>query len=293
MPQPARRVVHAGPVQIATESFGDAANPAIVLVMGATASMLGWPVVLCERLAAEGFFVLRYDHRDTGQSTTFGPGAADYVVEDLAEDLLEVLAAYGVRQAHVVGMSLGGYIGQWLAVNRSGAVATLTLISSEPLGWDGPPLPHIAPSFLSHFESLGSLDWRNPAQVEAFLLEIMALSTGSRYGFQRRTAQQAVREVMRYSRDIASSFNHGRVTLGTEEKGAFRNVACPVLVIHGTEEPILPYANAEALTHWNRAARLITMDGVGHELPRPLVPPIAALIAAFCASPEAVQSQHI
>ena len=136
-PRRARHVIPAGPVQIAAETFGDAANPAIVLIMGATASMLGWPARLCERLAAEGFFVLRYDHRDTGQSTTFGLGAAAYSVEALAQDLVEVLACFGIRQAHVVGMSLGGYIGQWLAVHRSSAVATLTLISAEPLGWAG------------------------------------------------------------------------------------------------------------------------------------------------------------
>lgn len=126
-------VAHAG-VRIVTEALGRPGDPPILLVMGATASMLGWPDAFCAALAAERLRVIRFDHRDTGRSTTVPPGAATYAVEDMAGDLVAILDAYGLPQAHLVGMSLGGYLSQMLAVTHPDRVASLTLIASEPLG---------------------------------------------------------------------------------------------------------------------------------------------------------------
>ena len=85
------RVIRADGARLATESFGTPGDPALVLVMGATASMLGWPETFCAALAAQGLHVIRFDHRDTGASTTLPPGTADYAVEDMAADVLAVM----------------------------------------------------------------------------------------------------------------------------------------------------------------------------------------------------------
>jgi pimeloyl-ACP methyl ester carboxylesterase len=131
-----RSIDHDG-INLAAQSLGRAGDPAMVLVLGATASMLGWPDEFCAGLAERGLRVIRFDHRDTGRSTTAPLGEVDYTVEDLASDVTAILDAYGLDRAHLAGMSLGGYIAQMAAVEHPERVASLTLIASEPLGWDG------------------------------------------------------------------------------------------------------------------------------------------------------------
>src|SRR5688572_14110860 len=109
------RMVSANGVELCTEAFGDPADPALLLVMGATASMLRWEDDLCHGLADGGRFVIRYDNRDTGRSTTNAPGQVPYTVEDLADDAVGVLDAYGIAAAHIVGASMGGMICQHVA----------------------------------------------------------------------------------------------------------------------------------------------------------------------------------
>lgn len=164
------RMIDSRGVRLATESFGTRsptrpgapAPAAIVLVMGATASRLGWPDALCAGLAAAGRFVVRYDHRDAGASTTRPPGETDYTIEDLADDLVAVLDAYDLPSAHLVGMSLGGTLSQMVALDHPARVRSLTLIASEPLGWDGPPLPGLSPAILDQVRSPAPSTMRPP-----------------------------------------------------------------------------------------------------------------------------------
>ena len=126
-------LVTAGDATIFSESAGDRNAPAILLIMGAMASGVWWPKSFCAQLAARGRFVIRYDHRDTGHSTSYSPGRTNYSVEALATDALAVLDAYGLPDAHLAGMSLGGYLSQLLALKAPSRVRTLTLIASERL----------------------------------------------------------------------------------------------------------------------------------------------------------------
>jgi pimeloyl-ACP methyl ester carboxylesterase len=100
--------VTAGDATLFTESIGDRDATAVLLIMGAMASGVWWPSSFCAQLAGRGRFVIRYDHRDTGRSTSYGPGGAMYSTETLADDALTVLDAYNVESAHLVGMSIGG-----------------------------------------------------------------------------------------------------------------------------------------------------------------------------------------
>jgi pimeloyl-ACP methyl ester carboxylesterase len=243
--------------------------------------MLGWPDEMCDALAARGFFVVRYDNRDTGLSTTYPPGAPSYGVEDMAADLVGVLNAYAIGRAHIVGMSLGGFIAQVAALSIPDRVASLTLIGSEPLGWDGAPLPHIAPAFLEHFSGLASLDWSDEDAVRAFLLEVERLCAGSGHPFDESAAQRRVEAVMSRSPSLASAFNHGLVQLRGDWTGRFREISQPVLVIHGEEDPILPLPNGQALASGIPGARLVALSGLGHELPPETLPTIVDEIARF------------
>jgi len=266
-------------IRLVTQVFGRPGDPAILLVMGATASMLGWPDAFCLALAERGHHVIRFDHRDTGQSTTLEPGTADYAVEDMAADVRAILEAHGLDCAHLVGMSLGGYIAQMLAVTDPWRVGSLTLIASEPLGWDGPPLPQISDAFLAHFGQLAGLDWTDGPAVAAFLVETERLCAGPAFPFDAAREAQRVARVLARTDSPASMFNHAALTVREDWAGRFRQIACPVLVLHGEADPILPVENGRALAEGVPGARLTILPGVGHELPLPLLAGIAGQVA--------------
>src|SRR5262249_31899496 len=99
-----------------SESFGSPTDPTVLLIMGAMASGVWWPEEFCHQLAGRGRFVIRYDHRDTGRSTSYDPGRLAYSAEVLADDAIRVLGGYGIDDAHLVGMSLGGFLAQIIAL---------------------------------------------------------------------------------------------------------------------------------------------------------------------------------
>src|SRR6266542_1607447 len=115
LPESRERIVKANGVDLCVETFGNPADPAVLLIMGASASMDWWEDGFCERLAAGGRYVIRYDQRDTGRSVTDPPGAPTYRFVDLCEDAVGVLDALGVEAAHVVGVSMGGGVAQLVA----------------------------------------------------------------------------------------------------------------------------------------------------------------------------------
>ena len=274
------KMIEANDIQIATQAFGSADDPALILVMGATASMLGWPDQLCDALANHGFYVIRFDHRDTGESTTVQPGDATYAVEDMAADVIGVMDSYGLDSAHIMGMSLGGYISQILALTHPGRVRSLTLFASEPLGWDGPALPHISQEFLEHFGNLTSLNWTSETETTEFLLTSERLSAGSGQDFDETYMRSRIEQILARTSSPASMFNHA--TLGTREDwtGRFRDITVPILILHGADDPILPVDNGEALAAGISGSELIILDGVGHELPLLRVETIADLVAS-------------
>ena len=278
---PELRVIPNGKVSIATEVFGRAGDTPVVLVMGATASMLWWPEGFCRDLARTGRFVIRYDNRDTGQSTISAAAAPDYSVEDMVGDLFAVIDGYGLVDAHLVGMSLGGLVAQIAALRRPDRVRSLTLIASEPLGWDGEALPGIAPKFLDHFGGFAELDWTDRTAVSGFLLEIARLSAGSAVPFDPSAATRRIAAELGRAKDISRAFNHGMVQLREDWTGRARDIVQPTLIVHGSEDPILPIENGRAMQTSIRQARLHVLEGTGHELPEALLPDLARQIAAF------------
>ena len=106
--EPNERIIRANEVDLCVQTFGDSADPPILLIMGGASSMDWWEDGFCERLMAGSRFVVRYDHRDTGRSVSYEPGAAPYSLRDLAEDALGLLDAFGLESAHLVSMSMGG-----------------------------------------------------------------------------------------------------------------------------------------------------------------------------------------
>lgn len=264
-------------LRLATQAFGAQCDRPVVLIMGATASMLGWPDGFCQALAEAGHFVVRFDHRDTGQST--GLPAGSYFVEDMVDDVLAILDAYGFAAAHLVGLSLGGYVAQMLARRHPARVAALTLIASEPLGWDGPPLPGIESPILAHFGTLAALDPGDRTALAEFLVTLDRLCAAGG-DFDADQTRATVCAVLDRASDPASMMNHTRLSLRDDWTGAFRAIACPVLVLHGALDPVLPLANGLALAQGIPGARLQVLADTGHGLPARQIPAMIRAITA-------------
>ena len=126
------KIVQANGVDLCVDTFGDPADPAILLISGSGAPMDWWEPEFCQRLADGWRFVIRYDHRDTGRSVSYEPGAPPYSFGDLVADAVGVLDAFGLARAHLVGISMGGAIGQLVAIEQPDRVESLTLIATSP-----------------------------------------------------------------------------------------------------------------------------------------------------------------
>ena len=271
-------------VRLAVETFGSPVDPPVVLVMGATASMLWWPESFCSAIADSGYLVVRYDHRDTGRSTTGEPGEVTYSAEDLAADLVAVMDGLGLGSAHLVGMSLGGFLSQMVAVRHPDRVMSLSLFASEPLGVEPGTLPGIDDRFMAHFATLADLDWEETAAVEEFLVEIGRLSAGSPDRFDEAATRARFAAVIERASNIACAFNHGLVSASDDWSDATDDITQPTLVIHGALDPILPLPNGRALAALIEGARLHVLPRTGHELNRLDLDDIASTIIAFLAA---------
>jgi pimeloyl-ACP methyl ester carboxylesterase len=262
------RTITSNGVVLYTESFGDSADPTILLIMGATASGIWWPEEFCDELARRGRFVIRYDHRDTGRSTKGSSGRIDYSVEDLADDGVAVLRGYGLERAHFVGMSLGGFLSQLIALKYPSDVLSLTLIASEPLGPGDSDVPAIDAKVLAHHARSGDLDWSNRALVLDHVVAGRRLLAGSAHPFDEASIRNLAEQDFDRTRNRLVSMNHGLLAGGEQWFNRLDEVRVPALVIHGTEDPVLNYAHGLSLAKALPRATLLTLKGAGHELHR-------------------------
>ncbi len=279
------RMIDSNGIRLWTEDFGDPNDPTLLLVMGASAQGIQWPEPFIEAFVARGFYVIRYDNRDTGQSTCFDFATSPYTLDDLANDAVGVLDAYGVRAAHVAGASMGGMITQTLMIRYPHRLKSATIIMSSPLAGsvDGVPmlaakdLPGPDPRWLADFVATQQ---SMPSATAADLIEMrVAMFTKLAGKLPVDTAairDVATREVGR-AVNFAAQANHS-LAIGAsapnDRRPLLARTTVPTLVVHGTEDPILPYPHGKALADAIPGARLLTIDGMGHDLPVQVWPSI-------------------
>lgn len=263
--------VRANGVELCLESFGDLADPAVLLIGGAASSMDWWEKEFCWRLAAGGRRVLRYDNRDTGQSTSFPAGAPGYTGRDLVGDAAGLLDAVGVSAAHVVGLSMGGGIAQVLGVEHPARVASLTLVDTTPAGpgADRPGLPPMAERLRKALaEPAPQPDFRDrDAVIEAFLAGERRFA--GTIAVEESRIRNLAGRVFDRTRDMAASMtNHWILEPGGEEIRVDA-ITAPTMVLHGTDDPLFPLGHGEALAREIPGARLVPLPGGGHQYPPP------------------------
>ncbi|MGG4215274.1 alpha/beta hydrolase [Paenibacillus sp. FSL L8-0638] len=250
-------------IEICTDSFGKRVNPAILLIMGAQSSLVWWEQEFCQRLAETARFVIRYDNRDVGRSTTYEPGQPDYTFEDMADDAIRVLDAYKIEQAHIVGMSMGGMLTQMIALRHPDRVLTVTLISTSNFAPDLPPMEE---KVMDYFSNMEAIDWTNEQSVVDFVIGRSRILVGSKYPFDENKVYKLVKEEWKRSNNMASMNNHAMLSGGESYLVRTGEINVPTLVIHGTEDPIIPYEHGINLANTIPRAVLLTLEGAGHEL---------------------------
>jgi len=272
-------------VDLCVDTTGDEADPTILLISGMGGSMDWWEEEFCQRLAAGGRFVIRYDHRDTGRSVSYPAGAPGYTGADLAADVVGVLDALGRRSAHLAGISMGGALAQQVALAHPDRVDSLVLISTSPAVPCGSELPPMSEDLRSYFAAEVPLpDWTERAAVIDYLVDYEQRLEPAEY-FDEAHVRALVARIVDRTNDMAASvLNHALAEEGELVRGRLDDIAAPTLVIHGTADPLFPYGHAEALARGIPRAELLPLEGVGHQMPpRPCwTPVIAAMLRHTC-----------
>jgi pimeloyl-ACP methyl ester carboxylesterase len=264
-------------LKIFTESIGDIKNPAIILIMGAMNQSIFWYDSFCKLLADNNFFVIRYDHRDTGFSSVVNYIVHPYNLENLTNDVIEILDGYNISKAHIVGISMGGFIAQLLAVNHKERIKTLTLISTTS---DHRPymdavlgnfnnkyeLPYPDKKFVEYIEknknniSVNNENFRN-SQIEGW--KIM---------FGNNLSQIDLEELIRLidlsnkrNKNKLSPFNHGlAVSKSKERNKIIQNIKIPTLILHGENDSCFPVEHGQFLNKNIPNSKLEIIKGMGH-----------------------------
>jgi pimeloyl-ACP methyl ester carboxylesterase len=262
-----QQLVNFNQVEIYTESFGNSKDPAVLLIMGAMSSLDWWDEEFCERLAKKGRFVIRYDHRDLGESIVYQPGTSNYSITDLADDAIGVLDAYSIEKAHITGMSLGGMIGQIMAVKHPDRVLSLTTIASSVFGKEQASLPQMDQSILDYHSKSASIDWSDREASIDYLAGGWYTLSGSKPFEKERMYLLAEREYSR-AKQIQSRFNYVLLGGGEEYLDRMREIQVPVTIIHGTDDPALPFEHGLALSKAIPHSELVKLEGTGHEIHR-------------------------
>lgn len=262
-------MIRANGVELCVEAFGDPTDPAIVLLSGGATSMLGWRDDFCEALAAGSRLVIRYDYRDTGRSVTYSPGEADYRLTDLSADLVGILDRFELSTADLVGLSLGGGLAQLTAMDHPDRVASLTLIASSPVGPGGgdSDMDWMTPETLREFESMGDPPTDREGLIEYLVThERLCASRGA--PFDTADARATAAAVVDRALDLTAMENHQAVAFTRWPRERLSEISAPTLVVHGTDDLLLPYRHGLTLAEEIPGAQLLTLEGCGHELPR-------------------------
>jgi pimeloyl-ACP methyl ester carboxylesterase len=267
------RLLEINGIELCAQTFGDQAAPAVLLIGGAEASMDWWDDEFCERFAAGRRHVIRYDTRDTGRSTTFPPGEPPYGSAALLDDAVGLLDELGIAAAHVGGVSMGGAIAQRLAVHHRDRVASLTLIATSPDGPGGPghpDLPQMGEDLAEQFAAGGgeAPDWSDREAVIAYYIDGERAFAGT-IAVNEERVRRVVGRAWDRSPAMASARNHWQLDGGEPVRDRLDEITAPTLVLHGTADPLFPYAHGEALAREIPAARLVPLPGMGHQMPPP------------------------
>ena len=263
---------------LGVESFGRDTDPVVLLAGGTT--MLSWPDALCGRLAAGGRRVVRYDLRDSGESTTVDPSAPDYTLRDLAADAAALAEALGGGPAHLAGIGVGGMVAQVAALDHPHAFSALTLVGTRPVA-PGPPdddLPDHDRSTMAQLFARPAPDWSDRDAV-ADHAAAGALILGDDPEQARARAARiwdrtpGTAAAVQLANQVGLVFSRLDCTPRWRERLA--RIGVPTLVVHGRRDPFFPVGNGEAIARGIPGARLLVLEHAATAIPDAAAPEVA------------------
>jgi pimeloyl-ACP methyl ester carboxylesterase len=287
----AEETARANGIEIAYETIGDPSKPPLLLVMGLGMQLIHWDLELCGQLAERGFYVIRFDNRDSGHSTKVDAPVPDvrraivglklhapYLLEDMADDAFGLLDHLGIEAAHVMGISMGGMIAQTMAIKRPERVLSLTSIMSTT-GERRAGRPKLRVWGILMRQAPRDRD----AYIERFVHIFRAIGSP---GFPLDA--ERIREL------AAATYDRGHNTAGTgrqlaaimasgDRTAQLRTLSVPTTVIHGQADPLVPFRGGRATAAAIPDARLIAVSGMGHDLPREVWPRLIDAVAETAA----------
>lgn len=276
------KVVTFKQVSLCTESFGNPENPTILLIMGAASSMIWWETPFCELLANNGFFVIRYDNRDTGKSTCYPPGKPEYSFEDLADDAIQVLNSYNIEKAVIMGMSMGGMLTQMIALRHPERLSGIILLSSMYFAEDAENLPYSSEEVNDFFATFGQEKPKNDAELIGSVIRQWQITSKSSRPKDFDHIRALVKLDINRANNFASRINHSCAQVTGDELARIAEIQTPALIIHGTEDVVIPCIHGEMLAKTIPDSVLYKMEGAGHELhPQDYTPVVKQIVNRF------------
>lgn len=279
-------------IEIAYETFGDPSEPPLVLIMGLGYQMVFWDKEFCIQLSRQGYQVIRFDNRDVGLSTWLDNAGvpdivtmkqlmaqrktaqAPYSLSDMADDVAGFLDALNMESAHIVGRSVGGMIGQMMAINHPERLKTLTSIMSSTSDPNLPPPKQEVLSILLEPE---------PTDIEGFVehtIRIWHLLNGSVFPIDEALVREWARESYKRGLNPDGAARHFAAIIATgSRKEALKSINVPTLVIHGDSDPLVPVECGKDTAEAIPGARFIIIKGMGHTLPQAVYPQVIDAIS--------------
>jgi pimeloyl-ACP methyl ester carboxylesterase len=262
--------VTANEVDLGIEFFGADDAPLVLLAGGTT--MLSWPDALCERLAAGGRRVARYDLRDSGGSTTADPEAPAYSLRDLAADAAALVDVLGGGSTQLAGIGVGGMVAQVAALDHPGAFSALTLVGTRAVA-PGPPdddLPDHDDATMSRLFARPMPDWTDRAAVAEFAAagaEIRGDDPAAARSIAGRIWDRTpgTTPSLQLANQLGLVFSKLDCTPRWRER--LPEIAVPTLVVHGRRDPFFPVGNGEAIAREIPGARLLVLETAAMGIP--------------------------
>ena len=283
-------------IEIEYETFGSRTDPALLLIMGLGAQLTLWPESLCEGLAGQGFFVVRYDNRDVGLSTDFDKSGvpdlmgafaklmkgetvdAPYLLADMAADAIGLLDALDIDRAHMAGGSMGGMIAQVIAATYPQRTRSLVSIMSTSGRYGLPTGKPEAVAMLS-------AQPEGPAreQIVAHGIKLRTVISGPGYPTDPAAMRALVeRNVDRRYYPPGAARQYLAIMASGPRVDLLKTVKVPTLVLHGEDDPLLPVECGRDVAALVPGAKIETFPGWGHDVPEQMVPKLVSSISSFC-----------
>ncbi len=269
------QLIQAESLDFWTENFGDKKNPALILIMGVAGQGIMWNDSFCQKLS-KGYFIIRYDHRDVGQSSHINYMVKPYGLRDMADDVIRILDGYKIQKAHLVGTSMGGYLAQLCMQRSPDRLLSVTLMMStidfSPMSkamvgtLAANDLPPPDKEVLDGLKTIGAID---QSDFDSWLfksLKVLRLFNGNKTSFNEAEWIPALEKAyLRRNKDMPSNIMHNHVMACAQGPMCYYDIkpSCPVHVIHGSADPMLPVAHARKTTiHYG--ATLTIIESMGH-----------------------------